>query len=163
MSLNIEAVWSRPLELKLVNSGAIYRCGEIESIPYEPGCYIFGRAYDDYAAPLYIGKALMLRRRIEQQLDSVRLMTGIREAQKGGRFVIYCTPLLKRGQRAVKVISILEQALIAHAMSEDFELLQKQGTKTPNHTISFQGNHTSLELAPKNMRVPLARWASFFR
>jgi hypothetical protein len=94
MSLNIEAVWSRPLELKLVNSGAIYRCGEIESVPYEPGCYIFGRAYDDYAAPLYIGKALMLRRRIEQQLDSVRLMTGIREAQKGGRFVIYCTPLL---------------------------------------------------------------------
>jgi hypothetical protein len=89
--------------------------------------------------------------------------TTRREAQKGGRFVIYCTPQLKRGQRAVKVISILEQALIAHAMSEDFELLQKQGTKTPNHTISFQGNHTSLELAPKNMRVPLARWASFFR
>jgi hypothetical protein len=26
-------------------------------------------------------------------------------------------------------------------------ILQKQGTKTPNHTISFQGNHTSLELA----------------
>jgi hypothetical protein len=51
------------------------------------------------------------------------------------------------------VISILEQALIAHALSEDFELLQKQGTKTPNHTISFQGNRTSEDLAPRRMRV----------
>ena len=86
ISLNIQAVWSRPLALKLVNSGAIYQCPEIDSIPYEPGCYIFGRAFDDYAAPLYIGKALMLRKRIEQKLDSVKLMMGIREAQRGGRF-----------------------------------------------------------------------------
>ena len=80
-------------------------------------------------------------------------MTGIREAQIEGRFHIYCMPVLKRGQRIVRVISILEQALIAHALAEDFELLQKQGTKTPNHTISFQGNRTSEDLAPRRMRV----------
>jgi hypothetical protein len=161
MSLNIEAMWSRPIRLRLVNSGAIYECPELESIPPEPGVYVFGREHGECAAPLYIGKALKLRRRIEQQLNSVRLMTGIRDAQTGGRFVIYCTPLLKRGQRAVRVISILEQALIAHALSEDFELLQKQGTKTPNHTIRFQGNRVSRfqgnrvseDLAPRRMRV----------
>ena len=129
MPLNIDACWSRPLELKLANSGAIYKCPELDSIPLQAGVYVFGREHGDCAAPLYIGKALNLRRRIEQQLDSVRLMTGIREAQRGGRFVIYCTPLLRPGQRAIRVISILEQALIAHAMTEDFELLQKQGTR----------------------------------
>ena len=82
-------------------------------------------------------------------------MTGIREAQTGTRFVIYCTPQLKRGQKAIRVIAILEQALIAHALAEDYELLQKQGTETPNHTIRFQGNRTSEDLAPRRMRVAI--------
>jgi hypothetical protein len=155
MALNIEAVWSKPLGLKLARSGAIYHCPELFSIPMDCGVYIFGREHGEAAAPLYIGKALNLRRRIEQQLNSVRLMTGIREAQSGARFVIYCLPQLKRGQRAVRVVSILEQALIAHALSEDFELLQTQGTKTPNHTIRFAGNRTSEDLAPRRMRVAI--------
>jgi hypothetical protein len=153
MSLNIEATWSQPITLRLAKSGAIYECEDPDSVPSRAGVYVFGREHGDSAAPLYIGKALNLRRRIEQQLNSVRLMTGIREAQIGGRFLIYCMPVLKRGQRIVRVISILEQALIAHALAEDFELLQKQGTKTPNHTISFQGNRTSEDLAPRRMRV----------
>jgi hypothetical protein len=155
MSLNIEAIWSRPIRLRLARFGAIYECEDPDQIPSESGVYIFGREYGDAAAPLYIGKALNLSRRIEQQLNSVRLMTGIREAERGGRFVMYCIPQLKRGQRAVRVISILEQALIAHALAEDFELLQKQGTKTPNHTILFSGNRTSEILAPRRMRVAI--------
>ena len=153
MSLNIEAVWSSPIQLRLARYGAIYECEDLEAIPKSSGVYIFGREHGDAAAPLYIGKALNLRRRIEQQLNSVRLMKGILESQIGKRFFIYCVPQLKRGQRAVRVISILEQALIAHALSEDFELLQKQGTKTPNHTIQFLGNRTSEDLAPRRMRV----------
>ena len=153
MSLNIEAVWSSPIKLRLARYGAIYECEDLDAIPSSSGVYIFGREHGDAACPLYIGKALNLRRRIEQQLNSVRLMKGILESQIGGRFLIYCVPQLKRGQRAVRVISILEQALIAHALSEDFELLQKQGTKTPNHTIRFLGNRTSEDLAPRRMRV----------
>jgi hypothetical protein len=155
MSLNIEAIWSRPIKLKLARYGAIYECDEPDKIPTGPGVYIFGREHGDAAAPLYIGKALNLRRRIEQQLNSVKLMKGILEAQTGGRFVIYCEPQLRPGQRAVRVITILERALIGHALSVDFELLQKQGTKTPNHTIRFLGNRTSLDLAPRRMRVAL--------
>ena len=92
MSLNIEASWSRPLRLRLARFGAIYSCDDLECIPTDSGVYVFGREHGDAAAPLYIGKALNLRRRIEQQLNSVRLMTGIRESQSGGRFVIYCVP-----------------------------------------------------------------------
>ncbi len=155
MSLNIEASWSQPIRLRLARFGAIYECEDPDRIPTESGVYIFGREHGEAAAPLYIGKALNLRRRIEQQLNSVRLMTGIREAERGGRFVIYCAPQLKRGQRAIRVITILERALIAHALAEDFELLQTQGTRTPNHTIRFSGNRTSEDLAPRRMRVAI--------
>jgi hypothetical protein len=131
MSLNIEATWSRPIALRLAKIGAIYECEELESIPSGGGVYIFGREHGDSNAPLYIGKALNLRRQIEQQLNSVRLMKGIQEAQIGGRFLIYCMPTLRRGQKIIRVISILEQALIAHALSEDFELYKNKGQRRP--------------------------------
>ena len=155
MALNIEALWSHPIALRLARSGAIYELDYLGSIPEEPGVYVFCRAYGDSVAPLYIGKALNLQRRIEQQLNSVRLMTSIRDAQSGLRFLIYCVPQLRPGQRAVRVVAILEDALIAHALAEDFELLQKQGTKTPNHTIRFAGNRISERLAPRRMRVAI--------
>jgi hypothetical protein len=153
MSLNIEAAWSWPLELRLARSGMIYECADLEAIPIEPGVYVFGREHGYSVAPLYIGQALNLRRRIDQQLNSVRLMKGIYEAPRGTRFLIYCVPRLKPGQKARKVIGIMENAIIAYALSEDFELLQKQGTMTPNHTISFAGNRTSQAIAPRRMRV----------
>jgi hypothetical protein len=155
MSLNIEAGWSRPLKLKLARSGATYECDRFAEIPDVPGVYIFGREHGHSKAPLYIGRALNLRRRIEQQLNSVRLMTGIRDAQRGDRFLVYCLPRLKRGQKVKRVIRILENALIAHALAKDYELLQKQGTKIPNHTIRFKGNRTSEAIAPRHVRVAI--------
>jgi len=153
MPLNIEAKWSQPLEIRLAAAGAIYSCADLESIPSEPGIYVFGREHGESREPLYIGRARNLRRRIEQQLNSVRLMTGIKEAQSGGRFLIYCVAQPKRGQRLTRVIRIMEDALIAHALACDHELLQKQGTKRPNHTIRFTGNRTSEAIAPRHMRV----------
>jgi hypothetical protein len=155
MAQRTEATWSQPIVLRLARLEAIYELEDLESISSEPGVYVFCRAYGDAVAPLYIGKALNLRRRIEQQLNSVRLMTRIRDAQAGPRFLIYCVPQLRPGQRMLRVISILEDALIAHALAEDFELLQKQGTKTPNHTIQFAGNRVSERLAPRRMRVAI--------
>jgi hypothetical protein len=160
MALNIEAAWCRPIKLRLARSGAIYDSDRINHIPSDPGIYIFYREHGTAKAPLYIGRALNLRRRIEQQLDSVRLMTGIRDAQRGTRFLVYCVPRLKRGQKARRVIRILENALIAHALAADYELLQKQGTKTPNHTIHFKGNRTSEAIAPRHMRLAIRQATS---
>lgn len=153
MPLNIDARWSQPIDLRLAKAGAIYECEKLQEIPSEAGIYIFGRCHGESRTPLYIGKALNLRRRIEQQLNSVRLMTGIKEAQNGSRFLIYCVPQIKRGQRVAQVVKLLEDALIAHALAFDHELLQKQGTKRPNHTIKFSGNRVSEALAPRHMRV----------
>lgn len=152
MPLNIEAKWSHPVELRLAKTGAIYECEDLDAVPREPGIYVFGRSHGGGRSPLYIGKALNLRRRVEQQLNSVKLMTGIRDAQIGGRFLIYCIPQLKRGQRAAQVVKIMEDALIANALACDHELLQKQGLKRPNHTIRFSGNRASEAIAPRHMR-----------
>jgi hypothetical protein len=162
MPLNIEASWSRPLELKLARSGAIYEGEELNEIPEEAGIYVFLREHGGSKTPLYVGRAQNLRRRIEQQLNSVKLMTGIKEAQSGKRSLIYCVPQLKRKQLAARVIRIIEDALIAHALAGDYELLQKQGTKRPNHTIRFNGNRTSEAIAPPPyppaVAVRLPKW-----
>ena len=44
MPLNIEATWSRPLDLKLARSGAIYEGAELDEIPEEAGVYVFLRS-----------------------------------------------------------------------------------------------------------------------
>jgi hypothetical protein len=151
--LNIEATWNQPIEIFEAKSGAIYACPELSLIPEEPAVYVFGRQHGNNVEPLYIGKALNLRQRMKQQFDSVRLMSSLKEGGNGIRFLIYCIPALKRGQPARKVIKVLEDSLIAHALSEGHELLQKQGTLRPNHTIRFSGNRTSEAIAGRLIRL----------
>jgi hypothetical protein len=152
MALNIEAHWQRPIELKLARTSAIYEC-DLDALPDGAGVYVFGRKHGGSIAPLYIGRTLNLRRRIEQQLNSVKLMMRIRGSQSGARLLVYCEPRLKQRQKVLSVIRIIESALISHALAANYELLQKQGTKTPNHMISFTGNRTSEQIAPRRMRV----------
>jgi hypothetical protein len=106
LPLNIEAEWEQPLPLHLAHSGAIYECPDLNEIPAAPGIYVFGRDYGGKITAFYVGRAENLRRRIEQQLNSVKLMTGIRDAEAGKRFLIYCQPRLRRGQQVKRVIRI---------------------------------------------------------
>jgi hypothetical protein len=151
--LNIEAVWSKPIKLYEANSGASYACPDLETIPEGPAVYIFGRKHGKSLMPLYIGKALNLRQRMGQQFDSIKLMLKLKEAANGGRFLIYCVPSLKRGQKASKVIKVMEDALIARALAKGCELRQKQGTLRPNHAINFSGNRTSEAVAGRFIRL----------
>jgi hypothetical protein len=88
-----------------------------------------------------------------QQFDSIKLMSKIKESATGSRFLMYCTPTLKRGQKVRKVIKVMEDALIANALAKGYELRQKQGTLRPNHTISFSGNRTSEAVAGRFIRL----------
>ena len=153
MPLNIEACWSKPVQLTVAPAGAIYRCDDLELLPTTPGVYIFYRKHGDRFSPLYVGKTNNVRKRIVQHLDSVRLMTAIYESEAGGRYVICCEPWAKPRQDVAKVLSVLENALIDYFMAEGFELKQKQGTKRPNHQIRFTGNRTSEALVGRHMRV----------
>lgn len=153
MTLNISATWYQPVALSLARSGLIYDCPEIEKVPQTAGVYVFGRRFGNSISPLYVGRAANLQQRLLQHLNSVKLMLGIKNAQAGERFFMCCEVNPKRGQKIGKVLEILESALISHLLSEGHELLQIQGTKRPNHTITFDRNETAIQIAPKFMRV----------
>jgi predicted GIY-YIG superfamily endonuclease len=147
MPLNIQAIWHPPMPLKEATVGFGYSCPNAGAIPEAPGVYIFARKFSDTLSPLYVGKSKNLRRRVDQHLNSVY------SAKHGDRYFVFCEIKLLQGQKEQAVLRILETALIDHALTNNYELLQKQGTKRKNHTIKFSGTKISEEIAPKNMRV----------
>jgi hypothetical protein len=153
MSLKIDARWGKPVRLSVATAGSIYECDEVESLPTDPGVYVFYRKHGDRLSPLYVGKSRNVRQRIVQHLNSVRLMTAIYEAEAGGKYVICGVPWAKPGQEVSKVLSVLESGLIDYFMAEGFELKQKEGTRRPSHEIAFTGNRTSEDLVGRRMRV----------
>jgi len=154
MTLNIEATWSKPIQLRKARSGAGYVCPDLKTFPEKAGVYVFGRQHGETVQPLYIGRASNLRGRMKQQFDSMKLMTRLKEAAPaGGRFLIYCIPTPGRGHKPERVIKVMEDALIAHALAAGHELLQKQGTLRPNHKIQFSGNRTSEAIAERLIRL----------
>lgn len=64
-------------------------------------------------------------------------MLAIKDAESGRRFFMYC---VMEGA-AEKKLKTLKSALIAHILSEGHELLNKQGVKKPNHTVTFLKNN----------------------
>lgn len=154
MPYKISADWHKPIYLSDgQKSNLIYTCASIEDVPDSPGVYVFGREYGKSICPLYIGRGLRLRKRLEQQLQSVKLMMGIKNAEKGKRFLLYCTVKLKRGQKPMPVLQTLESALISHALAEGHDLFNEQGTKFKQHTIEFTGNRVSEAVAPRLMLI----------
>jgi hypothetical protein len=80
-------------------------------------------------------------------------MRRMEQAETGQRFFMYCTVSMKRGQKIASVLKVLEGALIAYTLGEGYELLQKQGTRRPSHTVKFSGNRTSEAIVPRFMRL----------
>jgi hypothetical protein len=153
VALNIDAHWHQPFPLALGGDGPIYSCPDLQKIPTTPGAYVFGRKYGRRRYPLYIGQANDIRTRIGQHLNSAKLMVGLRDAPAGQRFVACCEITFKKGQPHKTVLDVIENALIAHALAEGYELLQVRGTRFASHTISFTGNRTSESIAPRFIRL----------
>lgn len=153
--MRIEVKWSRPLPLRDGSAELLtYTCDDLDPSLDEPGVYIFARRHGDSVSPLYIGQASRLKQRVEQQFaNNTRLMNGLKQAGAGQRILLLGRVQFKRGQQLKQVLNVLESALIQHALTEGHELLNKQGTKTPVHTISFQGNRTSRCIAPLHVNV----------
>jgi hypothetical protein len=151
--LNIDAVWSKPIELlDGGRDGLIYRIGDLQGIPDSPGAYVFARLFGENVTPLYIGETTTLRSRLNQHLNmNLRLMKGIENAANGKRVFLFCEVHLRRGQKINQVLKVLQSALIEHALSEGHKLLNVQLARTPVHTINFRGNRHSEQLAPRQM------------
>jgi hypothetical protein len=152
--MEIRIVWQQPIPLvDGSKQSLIYVPRDTAAIPGRPGVYIFGRRYGDTVSPLYIGKAENLAKRIEQQMNNVRLMKGIENAPTGERILLLGELSLRPGQRVPRVLEVVENALIEFALTNEHEILNKQGTRTPFHTLTFEGNRSSRQVAPLRMNV----------
>jgi hypothetical protein len=152
--LKINLKWDKPMRLRDGSKrNLIYDCDDLERVSSKPGIYIFARRFGQSVAPLYIGQALKLRNRIEQQFNNVRLMMGLKQAQAGPRILLVARLTLHPGQQKKKVLDIVESALIKHALAEGHDLLNQQGTRTRVHAIRSKGNNSSRQIAPLTMYV----------
>lgn len=153
MALNLSIRWCKPVHL--VNGrdqGLTYTC-EYKELPEVPGVYIFGRHFGAAFAPLYIGKAKNIAKRVLQHFNNnVKLMNRIRDEGKiGARVLIAGEWLPSPGQKPAKALAVLERALIRHALAEGFEIFNLNGTKAPSHTIEATGYRAGGFL-PKSMK-----------
>ena len=149
--MELDLRWLAPFELSDGRKdGLIYVLEDLNRIPDEPGIYVFARVHGETVSPLYIGRAEALRRRIEQQLNNLRLMRGIEEAPTGYRTLHVGALEPKKGQRFAKALSIIESALISTALVEGFDLINIKGTKTLVHTIASSGNREARNWLPDN-------------
>ena len=84
MHLNVK--WHKPMKLRKCKdtSTSIYEL-DLQNVPTTSGVYVFVRKFGKDLKPLYIGKALNLRTRINQQLGSLKLMRGIQNSASGLR------------------------------------------------------------------------------
>lgn len=154
--MQIDAKWSKPIPLKDGSSSGLIFKLDLESIPDEPGVYVFARSYSSKIEPIYIGETINLRIRISSHLKSVPLMKAIENASSGKRILIYCTVSARSKEKAKSQVKIIEKALILHAQAEGCELFNMKGTKLPTDVISFTGNRASEAIAPRLMRVKQA-------
>ena len=119
------------------------------------GVYIFCRKYGKSISPIYIGKSLDIGKRIKQHLNSRPLMKEIVNAMSGNKILIIGEFNSKKGQQTDKCIKIVEQALIDHALAQGHSLFNEKGTKTPIHSITYQGNLTAKNFTKQAMNVKI--------
>lgn len=151
--MEIELEWLPSISLKNVSAKSnnlIYNC-ELKKIPEDAGIYMFGRKHGKCVFPLYVGQAQNLRKRIKQELNSLKLMKGIQDSLNGNRILLIAKLCPNRGQQEKKLLDIAEKACIEHALSEGNELLNVRGTKTPIHTIISSGKKRHRGPFPKKM------------
>ena len=149
--MDLDLRWLAPFDLiDGTQNGLIYDVGDLNEIPESPGVYVFSRVHGKTVSPLYIGKAESLSRRIEQQLNNVRLMRGVEDAEAGYRTLHVAEFIAKKGQDSGKAIRIIESALISAALVEGNELINIKGTKTLAHTITSTGNREARRWLPEN-------------
>lgn len=98
--MRIDIKWDKPIRLKdgaKVNQ--VYYCPGLERVSAKSGVYIFARTFGNLVVPLYIGQAKGLKGRITQQLNNVRLMVGLQQADIGHRILLVARLKLRRGQQ----------------------------------------------------------------
>lgn len=152
--MKIYANWKKPLKLMKGSRYQLLYFIDTNNLPESSGCYVFYNKHGNKITPLYIGKAENLRRRIDQQLNNLKLMFGIQKSLAGKKYMMYCeVPGNKKKKILKKKLAMLERQLIKHVTLRGFELLNQIGTKTKYHQITFNGNRESENIFGRKMNI----------
>jgi hypothetical protein len=155
--MDINIIWHQPIELRDgLKDNLIYSAGDLTKLRDIPGIYMFCRLYDNVLYPLYIGKALNLSTRIQQQLDRTSLMVSIKKSHTGRKVLVLGEFKGRPGQIPETCIRLVEKALINHALAEGNKIINKQGTRTPYNAITFKGYFLAKSFTGKQMFVKKA-------
>lgn len=163
----IEIKWGRPYKLDM-GPGNVQCIPELsdtawENIPEGHGVYFFARRHmtkDGYSYTVrYIGQSENLRKRIEQHLNNLKLMTQLKHETRKGEKVLVVGELEHRARRRestkTAAIKIVEKALIDKVIADskgDY-LFNKQGLKLDIHSISFSGGSVGKNIFGKKIEV----------
>ncbi|MEM6459987.1 MAG: GIY-YIG nuclease family protein [Planctomycetota bacterium] len=133
--MQIHLDWQKPIPIQRDRSGqAIYKV-DLDSLPPEPGIYLFFRRHGDRREVLYVGRSANIRRRIKGHLNSVKLMHHLQNARSGKIFLAAGLFSGRYGEQAKRKLALAEKALIRHYIAEGHDLANQQGVKLRFHLL----------------------------
>lgn len=116
--MEIAVDWDAPVHLiKSRDKARIYELN-LEELPTGPGIYVFARRWGTEFEALYVGRSKSLRSRVKGHLNSLKLMSHIRDAKNGKRVIFTARLAPKPGQQIYKLLALTERALIRHFLAE---------------------------------------------
>jgi hypothetical protein len=137
MKLFVE--WVKAIPMKDATRENLIYSVILDKLPSGAGVYIFGRRWGRRFEALYVGKANNIRGRVKSQLNNLRLMQHLRNAQAGRRIVLVGRITTRPGQQLDRCLPPIERALIRYFLSGGHDLVNKQGTHLRRHEVISSG------------------------
>ena len=115
--MNIDLSWQKTIVLRDgTKDSLIFNC-DLKQITEKPGIYVFARKFGQTVEPLYIGQATNLRKRIKEQLNTTRLMIGLKTKRIGIRILLVGVLKSPTESKVNKKLNIAEHTCIQNALS----------------------------------------------
>ncbi len=144
--MELTLCWYAPIPLREgKESDLTIYSADLADVPNAPGVYVFCRVFGPKYSPLYVGQAKDLAVRLKYQLNNnLRLMRGLKKSAAGARYVVV-GELKKPGASVNKKLRAVERTLIRHFQLSTDELLNVQGVKIVEHTLTSERNGPGLK------------------
>ncbi len=152
MALSVKVAWDKTIILGPKAKFQEQFTKMVDTLPDEPGIYVFARKFANTVVPIYIGQASNgLRVRLKQQANNLKLMTAIASEKNGDRVLLLGLVKLAQGQQLKSALKVAEQAHIEHALTDGHALINIQGTKTKRHEVNVAGAMAHSHPFPRTM------------
>src|SRR6266568_1689525 len=128
--MDMHITWYPPLPLSGGNPADLrYTVDGIKAWEDCPGVYMFCCWDHERVIPLYIGRAKNIYERIRQHVETTRFMRRIENDPRGDKVLVLGEYMPRPGQSREWALKMAETALIAHAFTEGYTLLNQAGTQ----------------------------------